>query len=171
MLDILDPTDEMMPALAKVAAQSFLESHGHSASAKEIEEYVANKFSLKQLMEEKQEAGAIFRMAFWNGEPAAYSKIVLNRPMKNSEAVNICKMDRLYVLEKFLDHNIGRSLMDDSLRIAREHGQKGIWLNVWIDNKRAVRFYEREGFKRVGEEGFKISATHSNPNYIMYRDF
>ena len=170
MLSIVDPTDEMMPALAKVAAQSFWESHGHSASAREIEEYTANKFSLGQLMSEKREAGAIFRMAFWNGEPAAYSRIVLNRPMKNSKAENICKMDRLYVLEKFLEYRIGQSLMDDSLRIAKEHGQNGMWLNVWIDNKRAVRFYEREGFKKAGEEGFKISATHSNPNYIMYRD-
>jgi ribosomal protein S18 acetylase RimI-like enzyme len=170
MLSIVDPTDEMMPVLAKVAAQSFWESHGHSASEKEIEEYIANKFSLEQLMAEKREPGAIFRMAFWNGEPAAYSKIVLNRTMKNSEAMNICKMDRLYVLKEFLEHRIGPSLMDDSLRIAKEHQQKGMWLYVWIDNKRAVRFYEREGFKRVGEEGFKISATHSNPNYIMYRD-
>jgi ribosomal protein S18 acetylase RimI-like enzyme len=170
MLSIIDPTDEMMPVLAKVAAQSFWESHGHSASVKEIEEYVADKFSPEQLMKEKQEPGAIFRMAFWNDEPAAYSKIMLNRAMRNPQAVNICKMDRLYVLEKFLDHHIGRSLMDDSLKIAREHGQKGMWLNVWIDNKRAVRFYEREGFNRAGEEGFRISATHSNPNYIMYRD-
>jgi ribosomal protein S18 acetylase RimI-like enzyme len=170
MLTIIDPPDEMMPALAKVAAQSFLESHGHSASAKEIEEYVAEKFSLQQLMKEKIESGAVFRVALWNGELAAYSKIVLNRAMKNSVAENICKMDRLYVLEKFLKHRIGHSLMDDSLRIAREHAQKGMWLYVWIDNKRAVRFYEREGFKKAGEEGFRISATHSNPNYIMYRD-
>lgn len=170
MLRITDLESKMLPELSKLAAQSFYESHGNSAAMEDLDEYVGRMFSVEQLKIEMDQAGAIFRLAFVENELAGYSKIVLNRGLIDFPKRNISKMDRLYVLKKYLDLKIGKKLMDIDLEIARQNNQSGMWLYVWTGNARALHFYQREGFKKIGEEEFKISARHSNPNYIMYKD-
>ncbi len=43
-----------------------------------------------------------------------------------------------------------------------------MWLFVWKENQRAVNFYDKAGFKIIGNYEFKLSKTHSNPNYQMF---
>ena len=54
------------------------------------------------------------------------------------------------------------------MALSKKKQQKGIWLAVWVENKRAIKFYQKAGFKIVGKYDFQISKTHSNPNHIMY---
>jgi diamine N-acetyltransferase len=170
MIRVIQPDTMHLGLLSELGAQSFIESHGHSAPEADIKNYVRKMFSEERFKKELMERDAIFRLAFYNEQPAGYSKIVLNVPASETEQTPLCKMDRLYVLKQFYDKKIGKVLMDLNIQIAREKGQNGMWLNVWTENKRAVHFYEREGFTRSGETLFKISATHSNPNYRMYRN-
>jgi ribosomal protein S18 acetylase RimI-like enzyme len=46
-----------------------------------------------------------------------------------------------------------------------------VWLAVWTENHRAIDFYKKIGFKKVGDYDFKISENHSNPNHILYLEF
>ena len=54
---------------------------------------------------------------------------------------------------------------------ARKNNQAGLWLYVWTGNDRAIAFYKKKGFKIIADTEFKISPTHSNPNYWMYYQF
>ena len=56
-------------------------------------------------------------------------------------------------------------------KLAQEKKQSGIWLEVWIENFRAIKFYKKVGFEIVGKANFTVSETHSNPNYIMFLEF
>lgn len=157
--------------IADIGARSFIESHGKSASASDINNYVASKFNVPQLEMELADTTSIFKIVYYNKQAAAYSKIILNCPNPNIREQKVCKMDRLYVLEEFLDKKIGQALFDLNVELAKQHEQKGVWLYVWTGNPRALRFYEKQGFKIVGETYFKISETHSNPNYWLYLEF
>jgi ribosomal protein S18 acetylase RimI-like enzyme len=53
-------------------------------------------------------------------------------------------------------------------RIASANNQKGMWLFVWQKNERAIKFYKKNGFEIIGNFNYKISETHSNPNYQMF---
>ena len=46
-----------------------------------------------------------------------------------------------------------------------------MWLNVWVENYRAIKFYEKNDFKKVADISFKISETRFNPNYQMYLEY
>lgn len=157
--------------ITDIGARSFIESHGKSASETDIRNYVQSKFNIPQLESELADENSIFQIAYYNQQPAAYSKITLNCPNPNIAEQKVCKMDRRYVLEEYFDKKIGQVLFDLNVEIAKQHQQKGIWLYVWTGNPRALRFYEKQGFKIVGETYFKISDTHSNPNYWMYLEF
>lgn len=171
MLKIIEPSHTYAALLSSIGAQSFLESHGSSASRENLEEYVSKAFAVEQFEKELLEKNAVFKLAFYNNIPAGYSKILTDQSHPKISSNSICKMDRLYVLRDFYDNKIGKALFDENLRIAKELKQTGMILNMWTGNARAIRFYEREGFERIGETGFKISQTHSNPNYQMYLQF
>ena len=83
----------------------------------------------------------------------------------------VTKMERLYLLKEFYGLEIGLKLMDFNTKLAQEKKQSGIWLEVWIENFRAIKFYKKVGFEIVGKANFTVSETHSNPNYIMFLEF
>jgi putative acetyltransferase len=58
------------------------------------------------------------------------------------------ELDQLCVAEKAQGSGLASRLMAQ----ARRHSPNGLSLSVNLDNARALRFYEREGFRR-GEEG------------------
>ena len=49
--------------------------------------------------------------------------------------------------------------MQASLRAAAEAGGRGIWLGVNSQNARAIRFYEKSGFRKVGTKSFSLGST------------
>lgn len=77
-------------------------------------------------------------------------------------------MDRLYLLQEFYDLKLGLKLLEFNIAISKKANQLGMWLYTWAENKRAVSFCLKTGFDIIGKADFKISATHSNPNYLMY---
>jgi len=58
-----------------------------------------------------------------------------------------------------------------SLGLSKKNQQKGVWLEVWVENYRAISFYSKMGMKNVGSYDFPVSKTHSNPNHIMYLQY
>ncbi len=157
--------------LRELAITTFRESHGHSASKEDIDDYINAKFTLESIEAELSDESNVFHSVFVNEELAGYSKIIYNTPYENLTQPNSTKLERLYVLEKFHDLKIGKQLMDFNLNLARENAQSGIWLYVWTENHRAVRFYKKYGFQQIAETHFLISANHSNPNWILSLEF
>lgn len=157
--------------LRELAIITFQESHGHSASEVDIDAYINAKFTTENIAQELSDASNVFHFIYCNGELAGYSKLIYNTPYENLTPSNSTKLERLYVLEKFHDRKLGKQLMDFSLNLARRNEQSGVWLYVWTENHRAVRFYENCGFQQIAETYFQISARHANPNWILSLEF
>ncbi|GAA4324741.1 GNAT family N-acetyltransferase [Flaviaesturariibacter amylovorans] len=153
--------------LAQVGRQSFIESHGHSAHEADIRDYTDRKFTTAAFAEELSEERSLFHIIYADGQPAGYSKIIYNSGHPNIALPNVTKLERLYVLEAFLSYRLGAPLLEYNMGLAKGKGQSGMWLFVWTENTRALRFYEKHGFRTVGHFDFPISERHSNPNYQM----
>lgn len=76
-------------------------------------------------------------------------------------------MERIYLLKEFYGLQLGLELFQFNVNLSKSNGQKGMWLFVWKENKRAVNFYQKMGFKIIGEHDFRISPNHTNPNHQM----
>lgn len=171
MIEIKIPTVNDAELISKMAIQTFYESHGTSASEKDIKEYEQTRLTLELFKDELQDAKNIFRVLYFNNEPIAFSKIICNSANPKIKEQDVCKLEKIYVLKEHYDKKVGKILFDHNIEIAKQQKQKGIWLYVWTENKRALRFYEKQGFKIIADTFFKISETHSNPNYWMYLEF
>ena len=167
MTSIIRATNKDVVLLCKVATQTFIESHGHSAAEADIDNYIKEKYSIAAISEELNNTTNIYYLIFHNDIAAGYSKIVFNQPYPESEKQNITKLDRIYLLSGFYDLSLGKVLLQFNIDLAKQNQQAGIWLFVWTENQRAVNFYSKNGFVIIESHDFKISATHSNPNHQM----
>lgn len=168
---IISSTVHDAEELSRIARQSFIESHGHSASVENITAYVNSKFTFSAFEEELKNLNYIYNHVVRDGQIIGYSKIVFNCESENIEIVNITKLERLYLLQEFHSLKLGQSLLEYNIQLAKQNHQKGIWLYVWKENTRAYHFYLKNGFQIIGEYDFKISANHSNPNYQLFLAF
>jgi ribosomal protein S18 acetylase RimI-like enzyme len=168
MVTIRKATTGDAATIAEIGKRSFIESHGISASATDIDAYVSKRYTPEAVREELKDPGNIYHLIFFKKQAAGYSKIILNVPNENIPHQNVTCLDRLYLLSDFYDLKLGLQLFEYNMDISKRAGQKGMWLYTWIENTRAVRFYQKQGFKIVGEKGFKLTETHSNPNHVMY---
>jgi ribosomal protein S18 acetylase RimI-like enzyme len=157
--------------LSEISVRSFLPAHGHSASKEDIDNYMSENFSEENFIKELTDIKNQYFLIYYDDKIAGFSKIILNSENKNISNKSSTLMSRLYLLEEFYGFNLGKELFNFNLNFSKKNNQKGIWLAVWIENKRAINFYKKMGFVKVGKFDFKISETHSNPNHIMYLKF
>jgi ribosomal protein S18 acetylase RimI-like enzyme len=165
------PITDDAALISRLAIQTFRESHGTSAAEKDILDYETKRLNVDLFKEELQDPKNIFRVVYLSNVPVAFSKEVFNTPNPKIKEQAVCKLEKLYVLKEYYDQKIGQPLFDLNVELAKTAGQKGMWLYVWTENKRALRFYEKQGFKNIANTLFKVSETHSNPNYWMYLEF
>lgn len=57
-------------------------------------------------------------------------------------------VDQLVILERYRGKGLGKKLMDEAKRIAKENGCDRIELNCWLFNENALAMYEHIGFNR-----------------------
>ncbi len=157
--------------LSELTKKTFLVPHGHSAPKEEIDKYIDKNFNVKNLKEELNDSSNVYHLIEYNGEIAGFSKIVLNQKNENLSILNTAMLSRIYLLEKFYDLSLGKTLFKFNVDLAKEMNQIGIWLAVWVENHRAISFYKKMGFKKIGDYNFEISENHSNPNHILYLEF
>lgn len=169
MIEIIKARLEHADTITKIGKESFLLAHGHSASKKDIAAYLERSYTENALKKELENEKNNYHLILKEGEVAGFSNIILNQQNQNVIEQPIALLDRLYLSPAFHGQSMGRLLLQHGFEYVKENNQKGIWLAVWIENYRAISFYTKNGFKKVGSYDFKISETHANPNHIMYR--
>jgi diamine N-acetyltransferase len=168
MITIQRATPAETILITDIGKKTFLESHGNSAPAADIDAYVLLKYSLRAVEEELNNPENIYHIIYYKDQPAGYSKIIFNRPHPLIESSSTTKLERIYLLREFYDLKLGLTLFEFITSLSKEENQTGIWLFVWKENQRAVSFYKKNGFEIIGSADFQISATHANPNHVMY---
>ena len=168
MQHITKATPKDAKILAELAKASFIPAHGHSAPKKDIDNYLKTNFSEANFIKELENPDNHYYIIYHKNKIAGYSKITLNTVNEYIKPKNVTYMSRLYLLKEFYGLNLGKTLFDFNIEFSKQHNQSGIWLAVWVENDKAIKFYTKMGFKIVGAYDFRISETHTNPNHIMY---
>ncbi|MBF8150008.1 GNAT family N-acetyltransferase [Winogradskyella sp. F6397] len=171
MVEIIKANASHSKLIVDIGTQAFRESHGHSASKADIETYISRTYNKEAILEEFNNEKVCYHLISCDGVIAGFSKIQLDTTNKNIADLKITKLDRIYLLEAFHGKQVGAKLFQFTIELSKKQHQNGIWLAVWTENQKAVKFYQTMGFKIVGAFDFKISETHSNPNHIMYLEY
>tara|TARA_B100000809_G_scaffold49028_1_gene43835 strand:- start:1227 stop:1742 length:516 start_codon:yes stop_codon:yes gene_type:complete len=167
MIKIIKATEKDASVIINIGRKSFIETHQTSAPEKIINSYLNDKLSLAIVTDELSDSSNHFYLIYYKDKIAGYSKIIFNSTHPNINTENITKLERLYLLQEFYDYKLGYHLFQFNLALSKKNKQNGMWLFVWIENKRAINFYKKTDFKIIGEHDFALSKNHSNLNHQM----
>ncbi len=108
-----------------------------------------------------------------DGELRGYSLLVA-RPAQDPDVAAVLTTCRRTELSKCYvhpdHHGLGAAaeLMHASIGAAAAAGARGLWLGVNSQNARAIRFYEKSGFRKVGTKSFRLGSTVEH-DFVMER--
>lgn len=170
MISINKATAKDVSLIVNIGKIAVEESHRGSCPAEYMLEFVEAHYNEAAIKNELTDPKNIYFVISYNGKPAGFSKIIFDFEHPNISQKNVTKLDRIYLLKEYFGLKLGFELLKFNIELCKKHKQSGIWLFTWIGNKRAINFYERTGFEIIGNHNFKITETHSNPNYQMYLD-
>ena len=79
---------------------------------------------------------------------------------------NPIELSRIYVCKGFIGKAVGRALMQTAIDFAKERGKDCLWLIVWKENKKALRFYQSFQFEIFAENIFILGDDHQS-DWVM----
>lgn len=147
--------------VAAVAAETFELACPPGTAPSAIAAFIAEKLSETQFGSHLRSQEHTILLADVNGEIAGYTMLVAGEPSDEDVAAVVStrptiELSKCYVRGSFHGHGVAGALMQASLDRGTELGAASIWLGVNQRNARALRFYERSGFRRVGTKHFLV---------------
>src|SRR5208283_1623351 len=113
-------------------------------------QYLAEHFGGELQRAELLDSSVLFLLLLAEGRPGGYVK--LRRGGEGTRGRHPLEVCRFYVDRAW--HGSGGAVE----AFAQSEGHDVLWLAVWEHNMRAIRFYTKHGFVRVGEQPFRLGA-------------
>lgn len=155
-IEITKATLSHLDQLQKIGRQTFEETFSESNSEENMKNYLEEGFSNEKLTAELNDQNSEFYFASLDNEVIGYLKInfgASQTELKDSKALEI---ERIYVSKEFYGQSIGQLLYDKAMQIAKQKNADYVWLGVWEENPRAIRFYKKNGFVEFDKHIFKL---------------
>ena len=121
-----------------------------------MQKYLDENLSIEKLKSELENPNSEFYFAENNNEILGYLKLNFKDAQTEKLEENHFEIERIYVLKAFLGQKIGQILFNKAIEIGREKNLEYVWLGVWEENQRAIRFYEKNGFEIFGKHDFVL---------------
>lgn len=142
--------------LVDLGRRTFYEAFRDGNTKEDMDLFLRTQFQEPVLREELREPGAVFFLAFQGAEPLGFTKVRTGYEPPELLGLPALEVERIYVLREHQDKKIGSILMEHDIGYARSLGFSVVWLGVWENNFRAIRFYERRGFLAFGSHPFVL---------------
>ena len=151
------------PALADMGRRCFVETFGAHFPPDDMALHLERKFGPEGLPAELRDPALRIRMAESDGGIAGYVKLApMDLPVPHEAAA--LEIKQLYILAPWQGAGVAAALMDWAEETARMGGAPALYLSVWEHGARAIAFYARRGFVRVGEAPFRLGTrTYQDP--------
>lgn len=168
MISIIKATPNDYKIIVDIGKVSVEEAHRDSCSAQDLNEFLEKNYNNEAIQEELSDERNIYHIINFKGEPAGFSKIILDTAHPNIQQKNVTKLDRIYLLRELFDLKLGFKLLQFNIELSKINNQSGIWLFTWTGNKRAINFYKKNGFVIIGSHQFYVTDKQYNQNHQMF---
>ena len=145
-----------LEALRNLSIQTFKETFEEVNTEEDMQKYLDENLSIEKLKSELENPNSEFYFAENNDEILGYLKLNFKDAQTEKVEENHFEIERIYVLKRFLGQKIGQILFDKAIEIGREKNLEYVWLGVWEENHRAIRFYGKNGFEIFGKHKFVL---------------
>jgi ribosomal protein S18 acetylase RimI-like enzyme len=121
-----------------------------------MDAYASTAFTHQRMLEELSNANSEFYFVMDENLIAGYLKLNFNDAQNEFKESDAMEIERIYVSEDQIGKGVGKQLLDFAIDIAQSRQFSYLWLGVWEHNHRALKFYERNGFKVFSSHPFVL---------------
>ncbi len=113
-----------------------------------INEYA---YPVEKITQELQDPNNLHYIVYDHEKAVAYLKINICTSIKDFDPVNTMELERIYIDVNAIQKGIGSLLMNFTMKLAKQYHKKHIVLKAMDSAHKALAFYEKHGYKIVGE--------------------
>lgn len=151
------------PGLAVLAAQVWLHTYATDGVSPEIAAYVLAELIPAKFAESIEKPSTQVLLAEQAGNLVGLAVVERDIPCPAEAGDSMVELKTLYVQAHFLGQGVGAALLRTAEAWGREQGQQRLWLTVNAQNRRAIGFYQHQGYTQVGTTYFELgTARHEN---------
>lgn len=142
--------------LQNISRATFRDTFAEHNTEEDLNQYLDEQLSFNKLSEELNNPHSSFYFASENEKLVGYLK--LNCSTAQTELIDekAFEIERIYILKEYFGKGLGQFLLNNAIKIGKEMSPTYIWLGVWEKNSRAIRFYEKNGFKVFSSHLFTL---------------
>jgi ribosomal protein S18 acetylase RimI-like enzyme len=142
--------------LQNIGRQTFYETFAEANTEEDMQKYLNENFSTTKLKAELINPDSEFYFAITGKKVVGYLKINLGQAQTELKVKNALEIERIYVLNEFHGKQVGQVLYNKAIQVAKQYHVDVLWLGVWEENPRAIRFYLKNGFEEFDKHIFKL---------------
>lgn len=161
-------TIEDLHMLVEISKKTFIVAFEADNDPEDFNKYIEEAFSAKRIKGELLNPNSTFYFVYKEDNLVGYLKLNIGDAQNEQFEKEGVELERIYVLQEYQGQQIGRQMLDKAILLARKERVKFLWLGVWEENKKAIRFYERYGFTKFGTHPYYIGADKQTDWLMKY---
>jgi len=142
--------------LQEISRNTFYEAFFSCNTEEDMAKYLDENLSLEKLGSEISNPNSEFYFAVYENEIVGYLKLNFGEAQTDIKENNAVEIERIYILKEFYGKKVAQTLYEKAIQIAKLLKAEYIWLGVWEENARAIRFYRKNGFVEFGKHFFML---------------
>lgn len=167
-LSIRRATPDDASLIAALGARTFEASFGADNRLEDMDQYLSLSFSEAYIEAQLAERSSVFLLAYEKRKAVGYAMLRVSKMPISVAGNKPVELVRIYVENEIIGEGYGSALMNSCLEVAKKNGHRTIWLGVWEKNLRAIKFYRKWGFTKIGTKEFVLGSDLQN-DHIMAR--
>jgi GNAT superfamily N-acetyltransferase len=144
--------------LAAFMERNFRATYGHCSTPANIDAAVREHYGLDAQVRQLGDASRINLLAEGVDESLlGHAQLhFAAAPPDEVQPRPAAEVTRFYVDTVAHGRGVAQAMLAEVERLARGRGVVALWLSVWMEQRQAVRFYEKSGFVRAGTLAFVV---------------
>ncbi|QGU94004.1 GNAT family N-acetyltransferase [Clostridium bovifaecis] len=131
---------------------TFRETFGYLFNPKTLDNYLETTFNSKKIKKSIEQSKNHFLIVYLDNEPIGYAKIKEDSTYEGIDSSkNQLQLQKIYLLSSYHRLGIGTIMMECCKDIFNKFSPITVWLDVHEDNIKAINYYEKCGFKKIGK--------------------
>jgi ribosomal protein S18 acetylase RimI-like enzyme len=156
MVSIRKISSKDLDELQRVSRLTFHETFAAVNSAENMAKYLEEELSLVKLSAELTTPDSAFYFAEDDEQVIGYLKLNFGQAQTELKDGRAVEIERIYVLAAHQGKQIGQLLYQQAIQAAKEINAEYVWLGVWEENRKAINFYQKNGFVEFDKHIFYL---------------
>jgi len=149
-------SEKDLEILQNIGIQTFTETFAEDNTEEAMKKYLEESFNTEKIKSELNNPDSFFYIAWEEDNPVGYLKVNSGKAQTELQDETSLEIERIYVKKSHHGKKVGQLLYNQALETARHLNKSNLWLGVWEENLRALKFYRKNGFVEFDKHIFRL---------------